>query len=152
VGGKKQLLSRFGFALAFILLLTVGTPARSEKNDDNPFSSGTNFYEACAAAEKLTSDEHVDHVEIRNAAECLGFLAGVDQATWATEATHNIAESDGIICLPENSTRLQELRIVRKYINEHPEKAHLPAVVQVINALHEAFPCKGLFRVSPKSH
>jgi hypothetical protein len=142
----------FRFALALVLFLSIVTPVHSEKNDDDLFSSGTNFYEGCAVLEKLGPDDNPTHAELRNAGECIGFLAGVVLAVGGTEGVHNIDESDGVMCLPENSTRIQEFRIVKKYISDHPEKAHLSAVVQVINALHEAFPCKRLFRVSPKSH
>jgi len=73
---------------------------------------------------------------------CIGFVTGVVLGNAGTESAFNIKPSERLICLPEKSTRIQEIRVVRKYISDHPETAHQPAVVLVIKALHGAFPCK----------
>ena len=44
-------------------------------------------------------------------------------------------------CTPDSGSADQLVKVVTKYLNEHPEDLHLHAGSLVANALHEAFPC-----------
>ena len=46
------------------------------------------------------------------------------------------------VCAPPNSTRLQLVMIFQKYAERHPERAHEPFGIIVLEALGEAFPCR----------
>lgn len=46
------------------------------------------------------------------------------------------------ICDPEGSVGGQWARVVEKWLKEHPERLHEPAVFLIVDALREAFPCK----------
>ena len=45
------------------------------------------------------------------------------------------------ICYPEGVENGQLIRLVLKYIRDHPEQAHEPAAVLVVKAELNAFPC-----------
>jgi hypothetical protein len=45
-------------------------------------------------------------------------------------------------CAPEGVSIKQDLRVVVKYLEDHPEKLHLHAAQLVMEALAKAFPCK----------
>jgi hypothetical protein len=45
------------------------------------------------------------------------------------------------VCAPQESTRVQLIKVFLKYSNQHPELGHLPFGMTAINALVEAFPC-----------
>ncbi len=92
----------------------------------------------------LTQDENGKY----NA--CLSYITGVDDAHETMAAIHaGIPEKyDDVIkkfvyCRPDGVTRIQEARIVVKYLESHPEILHfkLSAIV-VIAALRQAYPCK----------
>ena len=66
---------------------------------------------------------------------CIGYIEGVSDAsegkTW-----------DGTpYCAPKGATNGQLVKIVTKYLNDHPEHLHLSAHSIVQQALLEAFPC-----------
>ena len=44
-------------------------------------------------------------------------------------------------CVPTDASDGQLVKVVTKYLNEHPEDQYLSAGGAVANALHEAFPC-----------
>ena len=45
------------------------------------------------------------------------------------------------VCIPEGAKSLQWAKVVVKWLNDHPEKLHDPAVIAVYLAMKEAFPC-----------
>ncbi len=47
------------------------------------------------------------------------------------------------VCIPTERVSLGQLgRVVVKYLKDHPEEEHDAAVVLVVVALREAFPCE----------
>lgn len=47
----------------------------------------------------------------------------------------------GLMCVPPEVQLGQEVKVVVKYLNDHPEKLHTNAVPLVQGALEIAFPC-----------
>jgi len=64
-------------------------------------------------------------------ATCLGYVNGVVDAL----------ASVGLFCLPQGVQREQSALVVRKYLNDHPEKLHMEADILVVRALEQAFAC-----------
>ena len=62
---------------------------------------------------------------------CLGYASGIADTR---PLFHNI-------CLPDSSTYGQVELVVKKYLADHPDKLHQDAVILVLEALKEAFPC-----------
>ena len=46
------------------------------------------------------------------------------------------------LCAPDGTTPGQLVRVVVKHLKAHPEETHMAAVVQVADALNEAFSCQ----------
>jgi hypothetical protein len=46
------------------------------------------------------------------------------------------------VCWPKGVTVFQAVRVVTKWLNDHPEDLHNTARVEVMKALMAAFPCK----------
>ena len=57
--------------------------------------------------------------------------------------TISVYEMEGcpLICIPEEVTMGQAMRVIMKYIKDHPEQLHAHAAVITIVALKGAFPC-----------
>jgi hypothetical protein len=60
-----------------------------------------------------------------------GFMDGIEASKGARE-----------ICWPKGVTVFQVVRVVTKWLNDHPEDLHHTARVEVMIALTTAFPCR----------
>lgn len=69
---------------------------------------------------------------------CHGFIIAVGSSS----DCQNSFMGEFYFSLPEGATAGQIKKIVIKYLNEHPEKLHLPAAPLAAAALSEAFPCQ----------
>lgn len=65
---------------------------------------------------------------------CIGYVAGFAHAL-------SLA-ARGDICLPETINLSDAVKAFLKYVDQHPEEAHLSAKITLPRALEGAFPCK----------
>ena len=74
---------------------------------------------------------------------CVGYIVGVsdqainDEALSTTLSDH----TRRYYCLPAEAHSEQLVLVVKKYLQDHPAKLHLPAGAVTLSALVEAFPC-----------
>lgn len=66
------------------------------------------------------------------------YIRGASDQIWLH---NNLVGEKRYICFPEGNTYYQTLKIVEKYISDHPEKMHEQVSVLTYNALVSAFPC-----------
>ena len=122
-----------------LLLWSVFVSAQEIK--EFPDTSGNAFVRLCSAIDK---DGRTDREAKLNMA-CIGYVSGVvDGVFWevAFVGAKGSKEPPKPYCLPENTENGQLIRIVMKYIRNHPEEAHQKTAFLIFNALGEAFPCK----------
>ena len=113
--------------LSFILLFTSTMwvqPARA-------YSTGKDLQEWCTAALDKQSQSGA------RAGLCLGFLDAFRQLSRMLASPPNTK----LECLPAGVGQEQFIRVILKYVDQHPEKLHLPAAQIVYDAANEAFPC-----------
>jgi Rap1a immunity proteins len=68
---------------------------------------------------------------------CVGYITGFVEG-WDL----NGFASDGLrLCFPNGVTNEQLVKIVYKYLNDHPEELHLDAGNLVLHILNDTFPC-----------
>lgn len=128
-------------ALLLALLLTVplSAVASTAQIDGNQLMAKCKFFFADVtggAPDTLTNMERIDM------GYCAGYVSGVTdlEAMWkgaegkTTKATH--------YCMPTDATNGQMLLILKKWMENHPEKLHERADLIIHWALLEAFPCK----------
>ncbi|HUW38609.1 MAG TPA: Rap1a/Tai family immunity protein [Rhodocyclaceae bacterium] len=99
---------------------------------------GNALLEDCTSAERLVDHQPSSHFE---ATYCLAFIEGVRN----TMIVLDWALAPGMrTCWPgpKGISNGQAMRIVLKYLRQHPEKLQLPKVELAIAALHEAYPCR----------
>ena len=72
-----------------------------------------------------------------------GFLEGFDASTLAASKTYAeyLESRTSYICIPEEATIGQDIRVIIKWLNEHPERLHEDAGALIFIALKTAFPC-----------
>jgi hypothetical protein len=68
----------------------------------------------------------------QNVGFCAGYAEGLAETLQATGQT----------CPPTEATLEQALKVIKKYVADHPESHHVPAVLMAVRAVKEAFPCK----------
>lgn len=106
------------FVLFFIFLSTGFASAQATINSDG---SGNALSAHCKGYDTI-------HEGIYNSGFCLGFIEGVS----------SLVED----CEGPNVTLGQEIKVVLKYMDDHPEQLDQNAATLVRRALMNAFPCK----------
>ena len=110
------------FMAALIVVMTV--PVYSQ---EGKYRSGNFLLETCEAENPVSWDY------------CRAFIAGAGDGF----ETGSIYGGGGQpFCYPEGNTLGQAVRIVMKYLKEHPETLHYFAAELVALALIEAWPCE----------
>ncbi len=61
---------------------------------------------------------------------CYGYILGVDDASGRPH------------CRPEGTTLVQNVRVVVKWLKDHPERLHERADTLILQALKTGFPCR----------
>jgi len=133
--------------LAFFLLLAVVVACSSygsagaNRTDERPDigRSGTEFMEVCSS---IDAEWNQNPDRIRNDASCLGWVEGFADGFTVHDELLGVPRTDRIACIPHKVTTIQTVRAMKKYISDHPEKAHRPTRYVVSLALAQAFPCK----------
>lgn len=93
----------------------------------------------CVARSGYTWMETYDLVEACNAkqsAECIAYVVGIAELISAYDL-------DGFHACYDHVNPGQLRAVVRKYLNDHPERWHFSAVQLTMEALSKAFPCRG---------
>lgn len=110
--------------------------------DEQFEASGNAFVRQCSVVEK-EHDLTKRDIALREvcAAYVSGFVEGVGFGISGARSNSGPA-TPYPFCGVEQAEAGQIVKIVLRYIREHPETAHLPAYVLSGRALQQAFPCK----------
>jgi len=114
--------------MKWILVLIFLTGIACAQNTNHSFTDGNDLREACGRLVVGQPGFAAGH--------CFGLLEGyfnvVEAAPVPDFPTH---------CVPGAVTWVELAKVVVKYLDEHHEKLHLPAVLLISQATHDAFPC-----------
>lgn len=102
---------------------------------------GNDLKPSCDAFARENAAQQGGKTEALRTGHCLGYVEGVIEGTLVTSILTN--QGAYPYCLPAGSTSLQEVNVVAKYMNDHPEHLHWPAGLIINTALKSAFPCPG---------
>lgn len=73
-----------------------------------------------------------------NSGVCAGFVSGVaNTLAYARDASPATVK----ICIPDGFTIGQGIRILQKYLTDHPKDLHRSATALALTAYREAYPC-----------
>ena len=133
--------------LVIIFNTTASINAQTAKDISD---SGNRFLEICSSIEKPSGQ--VNELDLLNSGACTGFMLGLGDgvALSIQMLKHNDnslsylkgSMEDLAICIPSDVEVGQLIRVVLKYIREHPEEAHLRSAELVVLAEFNAFPCE----------
>ncbi len=111
--------------MRWILVLIFLTGIACAQNAAKGYTDGNDLRDECGAAIAGQFGYQAGH--------CLGLIEGYLQVSPIPNLpTH---------CVPAGVTYEQTAKVVVKYLDQHPEKLHLAAVLLISQATHDAFPC-----------
>ena len=139
-------------ALAFVLLLPHSTLA----SDYSTFGDGNDLLKDCKAYTDLNlldmrnmSDKDIRHASARGdligGLQCLAYVMGVVDDRFNFRIDEMVAsgtfDPTRYFCFPHGVTPDQAVRVIVKWLGDHPARLHEDAVKLVVGALKENFPC-----------
>lgn len=131
----KSLIRASQFAI--ILLLALSAPAQQTnpqhaRRSPIRFNHDGNWLQSNCA--EYVKDNPSDGVKV---GACIGYVTGFVEG-WDL----NGFASNGLrLCFPNGVTNEQLVKIVYKYLNDHPERLHMEAGTLVLMILDDTFPC-----------
>jgi len=127
---------------AFLIAFTLAPTSEPQQENRNIYigDSGKEFLEVCKT---LSSNYNPDTVV--NDAVCLGWVEGFVEGVYSSEEYQRklspSSEQKKMMCPQTDLSYLQCLRIIKEYIEEHPESVHMKSRHLAYQALSKAFPC-----------
>lgn len=115
-----------------LVLILANIPVYAGSKD------GNRLLHACSAITQKNCDCEEDRYARFNSGYCFGQMHAVMDLF-----ADNHAYTQQLFCLPENGSLGQYARVIVKYLQANPEELHLDGSLLAINALRQAFPCKG---------
>ncbi|MGD1062894.1 MAG: Rap1a/Tai family immunity protein [Terracidiphilus sp.] len=121
-----------------LMLLCAPSVARAEaEHDGNELSEECNT--ALRTPDKSKNDAPPDAI---HTGMCLGLVRGaMDMMTLWERVDSNHSQSRFHGCIPTEVSLLEAIKVVMKYLNDHPERLHERDSFLIVSALTEAYPC-----------
>jgi len=116
---------------------------RSPKEQPDISRSGRDFLEVCARAGiEKDSQGSRDEARVSRDATCLGWVAGFAEGFLVHDELLGVPRRDRLACVPNGESAIRIVRVMKKYLADHPEKARRATRYIAPLALAGAFPCK----------
>src|SRR6266496_1313567 len=106
----------------------LGLVLAANPSGPEPMQTGSALLSWCEKYEAGAENEH--------SGLCVGYVMGVLEMV--KRMPPNAREFP---CLPENATNDQAVRVVLKYLRDHPEQLHKARLTLTLDSLRAAFPC-----------
>lgn len=126
--------------IGVLLVILLSTACWGQDSND-----GNNLLQRCNEAVRQAETNFRNTT--LDAEWCLGYVGGFVDSLDAVEMYESAdfeeykSNRRALICFPEDSTIGQDIRIVVKFLQDHPEKLHYRERNLVFMALQQAFPC-----------
>jgi hypothetical protein len=120
-------------------LFATALPALAEK-------SGNDVLSNCQTAVRLSDNNGAPAGEYHDAGWCMGWVTSALQLTKLhNEWTDFVKQKPTLLqfCVPDPGIPvIQAVRVVVKYLRDHPEQLHEDGMGLTVAALKNSFPCK----------
>jgi len=130
------------FCIATFIVISLFIP-RNVWAADNTLTSGTELLRQCQAGERIIDDRRyiATQQDAIGAGYCIGMVMGISSSQ-NTYSDSLPIRHEYKVCLPDGTTTEQNLRVVLKYLRNHPEELHRPGFDLIFKAFLEAYRCK----------
>jgi hypothetical protein len=127
----------------FLVGLPASTSPKSTPEQPDISRSGGDFLEVCSSVGlEKDSEGSRDAARVSRDATCLGWVAGFAEGFLVHDELLGVPRRDRLACVPNGESTIRIVRVIEKYLADHPEKAHRATRYIASLALAGAFPCK----------
>jgi len=85
----------------------------------------------------------ISHGDMVDGASCVGYVMGVVDDHFSCQINEKSpVDPTKHFCLPDGVTPNQTVRVIVKWLEDHPARLHEKAIGLVLTALRENFPCR----------
>lgn len=127
---------------ALVLAAAIGSPALAQRT----VVDGNTLDDSCRYKRMLDSGVVLSDEQSGRMAFCIGYVRGVLDELWSEQAMPDILDikksGHSKICISDDVSNEQMLKVVIKYLQGHPSKLQVPANLLIRSSMEEAFPCK----------
>jgi hypothetical protein len=110
--------------------------------EDEMVMDGKTLKSLCAEYQETTLEGKVSKDSIQPFMRCLHYMQGVVNTSIFYERMMYTVSGNRLICFPRKTVSTdQAILLTNEYLRTHPEKLESQAVVLVMAALREAYPC-----------
>jgi hypothetical protein len=127
----------------FLVGLPASTSPKSTPEQPDISRSGRDFLEVCASVgiEKDSVGSR-DAARAPRDATCQGWVAGFAEGFLVHDELLGVPRRDRLACVPNGESTIRIVRVIKKYLADHPEKARRATRYIASLALAGAFPCR----------
>jgi Rap1a immunity proteins len=130
--------------LLLVMMCLATVPVQTEDKPEFPGDSGNAFIRLCSAVDKPFKE--LTELEQGHAVACLGYVSGLADGIWLEL---DLLRTDGSpqhgpYCESGGVEQGQRVRVLMKYIQDNPAKAHLRTSALFGLAMKKAFPCPAI--------
>lgn len=129
--------------LLLVAILVLAQPSVAQENKVE--QDGNWLLKHCIQAVRSLDGDSLDGTKGMRSMYCLGYISGFVSSHTLTVL---ITETSPLFCAPKGGFPRgglqtgQSVRIVVKWLNDHPENLHLDGGMLTLMALRTAFPCE----------
>ena len=124
--------NHFNDLIVFLVLMFIPTPVSAEIKP----MDGNTLINYCSHMQK--SERGDADTNFLKAGMCLGLVGGYTDSMRTTISIFSLKNN---LCIPMNANWGQRIKVVVKYLEEHPEKLHMHYETLITTAMLDAFPC-----------
>jgi len=125
--------------VVFIVMFVLAMAGNA--NAEVATSDGKGLLTVCNVALKSITDgmDNLSDLELMNSSFCIGLAVGIKVSNVMEQAS---ADDNLQYCIPSSASPEQLIRVLVKYLENHPENLHETPAVLISVAFIKAFPCK----------
>jgi Rap1a immunity proteins len=111
--------------------------------EDTTSSSGMNLLSSCEKWERIMDGQKITTSldSSFDAGYCSGLINGIS-VTQILYSECLPQKNKYKVCWPKGTNTTQNIKVVLKYLREHPAELHLPDTMLIMKAFGEAYPCQ----------
>ena len=134
-------------AWTFLPLVMLSALAIAQNQNTYNEVDGNRFLTHCSQLLKHADAGFSAETDSFDSEWCLAYMQGFSDGWEGSTLAHSKDYEDyrktaqTIFCIPAEVTLGQEIRVVVKWLQDHPERLHHEASAEIVAALRTAFPC-----------
>jgi hypothetical protein len=107
-------------------------------SDAKASSDGNKLLQQCKQVVRLSENDW-NGIDVLDSSACMGQMKGILDMNSIYRVM--LMDKGALFCPPAEVTVGQSIRVVTKYLEDHPEELHEDSTVLIVKVLHKTFSC-----------